>query len=661
MAGSSGKERIAELEQRIAELEQLIRKNQELYYNAEPAISDEAFDALWAELEDLDPVNPLLRRIGEDRADGWPKSRHIIPMGSQAKATDPESFKAWAKKVAFEKYIVQYKLDGASLELQYEEGDLLRAVTRGDGLVGDDITANARKMKGVPGRLPSPFSGGVRGEVLMAKAIHKEKYADKANCRNAANGIMKRKDGAGSEDLTVICYDAQGTSKSHSEGGGNDSAFADELGKLAWLAAMGFSSVRTEIFATPEEVVDYRGRVMALRPNLEFDIDGLVVKGMSIDDEDLAKPRPDKQIAFKFSPEEAVTRLKAIVWSESGALYTPIGIVDPVHLAGTTVQRANLCNPAMIRSMKLKIGSMVVITKRGEIIPKIETLVENPQDSVDIEQPTLCASCGTALVDEGTRLYCPNELCPKKELHRIEKWLTILDIRDFGTALVKRLHETGRVRTIADLYSLAVEELENLERMGRTSAQKVLRNLHAVEEVSLAEFIAGFDLEDVGLLVAEKLVQGGFSTLDSLFVAREEDLVKIDGIAETMARTITRGLAAVRSEMESLLGSGAIRIRPSVMAPGLQDPANPVAGRSFCFTGELRTMKRPEAEKKVRDLGGRAASAVGKGLDYLVTNDPGSGSSKNRKAAEYGVAIIGEDEFLGLLEAAALNVQPLRL
>jgi len=314
----------------------------------------------------------------------------------------------------------------------------------------------------------------------------------------------------------------------------------------------------------------------------------------------------------------------------------------------------------MIRAMNLKIGSMVVITKRGEIIPKIETLVENPEGSVDIEQPTRCGSCGTPLLDEGTRLYCSNERCPKKELHRIGKWLGILDIRDFGSALIKRLHEAGRVTTIVDLYTLTVEELESLERMGRTSAQKVLRNLRAIEEVSLAEFIAGFDLEDVGLLVAEKLVQGGFSTLESLFAAKVEDLIKIGGIAETMATTITRGLAAVRDEMESLLESKAIRIRAPVVVTA-PDSANPIAGKSFCFTGELKTMKRPEAEKKVRDAGGKTTSAVGRGLDYLVTNDPGSGSSKNRKAAEYNVAVIGEDEFLSMLEAAALKGQPSRL
>ncbi|MFA5853227.1 MAG: NAD-dependent DNA ligase LigA [Spirochaetales bacterium] len=631
-------------DERVVELEKLIRRNQELYYNAEPAISDEEFDALWAELEDIDPGNALLRRIGEDKADGWPKARHIIPMGSQAKATDPESFEAWASKIQYDRFIVQYKLDGASLELQYEGGIFIRAVTRGDGIIGDDITPNAARMRGVPRILPMTFSGGVRGEVLMSRTVHKEKYADKANCRNAANGLMKRKDGSGSEDLNVICYDAMDS--------GGDSLFSNEAEKLAWLAKMGFATVKTEIFLSAKEVVDYRGRVMALRPDMDYAIDGLVVKGMEIDAEDSAKPRPEKQIAFKFSPEEAVTRLKAIEWSESGTLYTPIGVVEPVRLAGTTVQRANLCNPDMIRSMNLKIGSMVVITKRGEIIPKIETLVENPADTVEIGQPTICDACGSSLLDEGSRLYCPNEVCPKKELHRIEKWITILDIRDFGSALIKRLHDAGRVKAIADLYTLRADELETFERMGRTLAQKVLRNLHSVEEISLAEFIAGFDLEGVGLLVAEKLVKGGFFSLDALFGATEEELVKIDGIAATMAATIKKGISAVRLEMIAVMEAQAIKIR-SPLALAVSSESNPIAGKSFCFTGELLSMKRPEAEKKVRDLGGTAKPSVTKDLSFLITNDPASGSEKNKKARDYGVAILDEAEFLSLLEDAA--------
>jgi DNA ligase (NAD+) len=642
---------------RVAELERLIKRHQELYYNAEPAISDEDFDALWAELEDLDPGNILLRRIGEDRADGWPKAGHVMPMGSQAKATDPESFEAWAEKVAYPAYIVQYKLDGASLELQYEGGVLVRAVTRGDGSIGDDITPNAVRMRGVPPRLPQGFTGGVRGEVLMARAIHAAKYSDKANCRNAANGLMKRKDGAGSEDLDLVCYDARGAVAI------GESPFDDEPGKLAWLEAMGFATVHTEIFPTAKDVVEYRGKVMALRPSLPYDIDGLVVKGAAIDEADAAKARPDLQIAFKFSPEEAVTRLKAIEWSESGALYTPIGIVEPVRLAGTTVQRANLCNPGMIRSMGLKLGSMVVITKRGEIIPKIETLVENPPDATEISQPTVCGACGTALLDEGTRLFCPNEACPKKELHRLEKWLTVLDIRAFGTALITRLHESGRVRRIADLYTLTAEELEGFERMGATLAQKILRNLNAVSELSLAEFVAGFDLEGVGLLVAEKLVKGGFPTLDALFAATEERLLAIDGIAETMAASIVKGLASVRDEMSAVLATGALRIRePAAPAAGGADASDQssVYGKSFCFTGELRSMKRPEAEKKIRELGGSAKSSVGKDLDYLVTNDPASGSAKNKKARELGVAIIDEEALLALLDSALQLTRPAR-
>jgi len=314
--------------ERVAELEKLIVTHQRLYYNAEPAISDEEFDALWSELEDLDPANALLRRIGEDKADGWPKVRHTIPMGSQAKATDPDSFEAWANKMKFEKYIVQYKMDGASLEIQYRNGLLVRAVTRGDGTIGDDITPNARRMIGLPATLPSAFTGGVRGEVLMPRRVHDEKYADKANCRNAANGIMKRKDGVGCEDLAVICYDATGSVGSPKEKdlfsdvdapAEESSPFSNEMEKLDWLARMGFSVVATRVFENVKEVVDYRGRIMALRPSLEYDIDGLVVKGLAIDEEDLAKPRPEKQIAFKFSPEEAVTRLKAIEWSESGS------------------------------------------------------------------------------------------------------------------------------------------------------------------------------------------------------------------------------------------------------------------------------------------------------------------------------------------------------
>lgn len=620
---------------RVRELEALIELHNDLYYNAQPEISDAEFDELRDELAALSPESPVLRRIGADSADGFPKVRHLMPMGSQDKATSPEEFLKWAAKVRHPEYLVQYKLDGASLELQYGDGVLERAVTRGDGEIGDDITPNARRMAGVLGRLPEPFTGAVRGEVVMTREVHARKYSDKANCRNAANGLMKRKDGVGSEDLRVICYDASAV--------GGAGYFRDERSKLSWLERMGFETVPLRICADPGEVVDWRARVMDARPGLPFDIDGLVVKGNEIDPADMARARPEKQIAFKFSPEEAVTTVRRVEWSESGANFTPIGILDPVRLAGTVVQRANLCNTDMIRSLSLRIGSRVVITKRGEIIPKIESLVENPPDSGEIPVPSDCPSCGSSLVDEGTRLYCPNPQCPKKSLHRLEKWLSVLDVRDFGSVILGKLHAAGRVRSLADLYTLRAEELSAFDRMGDVLARKILRNLAARTEVSLAQFVAGLDIEGVGELVAEKAAAAGFDTLDKLRAARPEDLAAIDGFGDILANTLVGGLQALAPEIDALAESGAVRIRPPAAA-------GPLAGKSFCFTGELSTLKRSQAEARVKARGGSVKSSVTKDLSYLVTNDPESGSDKNRKARAFGVPVIGEEEFLALVE-----------
>ncbi len=633
--------------ERVRELEALVERHNDLYYNSQPEISDEEFDKLRDELAALSPDSPVLRKIGADAADGFPKVRHLMPMGSQEKATSPEEFLKWAAKVRHPEYLVQYKLDGASLELQYEAGNLSRAVTRGDGQVGDEITPNARRMAGVLSRLPEPFTGAVRGEVIMTREIHRKKYSDKANCRNAANGLMKRKDGAGSEDLRVICYDASAVADASASGSApvsrDDRYFPDEKSKLAWLSRMGFETVPLRICSSPEEVVDWRARVMDVRPGLPYDIDGLVVKGNEIDPVDMARARPEKQIAFKFSPEEAVSTVRRVEWSESGANFTPIGILDPVRLAGTVVQRANLCNTDMIRSLSLKIGSRVVITKRGEIIPKIESLVENPPDAEEIPVPSTCPSCGSVLVDEGTRLYCPNPECPKKSLHRLEKWLSVLDVRDFGSVILGKLHSSGRVRTIADLYSLRAEELAAFDRMGDVLARKILRNLSARNEVSLAEFVAGLDIEGIGVLVAEKAVAAGFDSLEKLRAAAPEDLAAVEGFGEITARTLVEGLAALGPEIDALTACGAVRIRPPAAA-------GPLAGKSFCFTGELRSMKRSQAEARVKARGGSVKSSVTKDLSYLVTNDPESGSDKNRKARALGVPVIDEETFLALVE-----------
>ncbi len=636
---------------RIQELEALIKKHQDLYYNAEPEIPDEDFDALWDELHRLDPQNALFAEVPQDSADGFPKAEHIIPMGSQEKAADPESFQKWADKMPFTDFLVQYKLDGASMELQYENGKLVRAVTRGDGKVGDDITANVKKMQGVVLELKgdsaptgaAPFSGGIRGEVLMTKEVLRRFYPDKKNCRNAANGLMKRKDGSGSEHLEIICYDAAaGTvGKPFTQ----RAPFTTETEKLEWLKAQGFLQVPVTRCSSIRDVIDYRAHVMDIRTTIPYDIDGLVVKNDLIDTADLSRARPEKQIAFKFSLEEAVTALRSVEWSESGVTYTPIALIDPVQLAGTTVKRANLCNPNMIADMNLKIGSRVLVTKRGEIIPKIEALIENPESSVPIEQPSRCTSCGTPLRDEGTRLYCPNPSCPKLIHHRIEKWITTLDIQDFGTVLIKRLFDMQRIRSVSDLYTLTVEELAAFERMGQRSAEKVYRALHAKREIPLSVFIAGFDIEGIGRTMVEKLVDAGFDTLEKLLAASEEDFASVYQFGSVMAHTLAVSLRAVKDEMLHLTGSGTIVIH----APDATQEDLPLAGKSFCFTGELNSLKRKEAEAMVQAKGGTVKSSVTKGLTYLVTNTPGSGSSKNKKAQELGTALITEEAFLTLL------------
>jgi len=642
---------------RINELEALIQKYQSSYYNGEAEISDGEFDLLWDELKNLAPQSDVLKKVGSGPdTDGFPKARHLIPMGSQDKASNPQEFIEWAEKMGLEtekdvsltkkkdkltkKFIVQYKLDGASLELQYEKGKLVRAVTRGDGIIGDDITDNARRMSGVVQKMDVSFTGGVRGEVIMTHDVWNGKYPTKANCRNAANGLMRRKDGEGCEDLQVIVYDASASD--------DDRFFKDELQKLKWLEQRGFKTTETKSFTASQEIIAYREKIAAEREKLPFDIDGLVVKDVETDMSDLRKARPEKQIAFKFELETAFSVLREVIWSESGATYTPIGVVDPVRLAGTTVKRANLNNPGMIRSMGLKIGSTVSVVKRGEIIPKIEGLapVSSKEKTQEIEFPKICGVCNTELFDAGTRLYCPNPACPKRLLHRLEKWVSVLDIRELGEKLLRQLFEKNRVTHIHELYTLTTEELAEFDRMGELSAAKVIRHIQTKRELSLAVFTAGFDLEGVAETTMEKIAAAGFDTLEKLRSASVADLAAVYGLGEITASVITDGLKECAAEMDAVLKTKIITI-----APPPSEESQPMRGMSFCFTGELNSMKRGEAEEKIKSLGAQSKSSVVKGLTYLVTNDPSSGSSKNKKARELGIKIIDEDEFLALLNS----------
>ncbi|MDY2825999.1 MAG: NAD-dependent DNA ligase LigA [Treponema sp.] len=632
---------------RINELVSLIKRYQTSYYNGEGEISDAEFDALWDELKNLDPENEILKKIGTDSGN-FAKLRHVMPMGSQEKAANPEQFLGWASKHVYDEYFVEFKLDGASLELQYEHGKLVHAVTRGDGTIGDDITVNAKKMNGVAAALFDlagnliDYSGGIRGEVIMTHDVHKEKFYDKANCRNAANGLMKRKDGEGCEYLKLIVYDAFSPS-------GNQ-PFNDEESKINWLKSCGFNTVPLKICKSPQEVIEYRSHVMDIRNQLEYDIDGLVIKERQINFQDASRARPDRQIAFKFSLEEAVTILRSVDWSVNGGTYTPVAIFDEVELNGTKVQRASLANPDTMKALGVKIGCKVVVVKRGEIIPKIESVIhEDALCESPVVFPDKCECCGSKLIDNGSRLYCPNKKCSKRILHQLLKWVQVADIRDLGETLVTQLFEKGKVQSISDLYKLSAEDLtpfflneESLAAEKKSlGAEKVAASIQNHRKMSLAVFVAGFDIEGIGETTVEKLVAAGFNTLNALLNMTVEQASAVYGFAEILAKTAVDGLNENALEMR-FLAENIVEI--------VQGSAGKLVGKSFCFTGELHSMKRNDAEALVKANGGTCKSSVTKDLSYLVTNDVSSGSSKNQKAVKFGIPVINEEQFFKMLE-----------
>ena len=640
---------ITEKNNRIKELHDLVVKYQKSYYDGEGEISDAEFDKLWDELKALNPADPVFSKVGADSGN-FEKAVHVMPMGSQEKAADPAQFMDWVSRHQYDEYLVEYKLDGASLELQYEEGRLTRAVTRGDGTVGDDITANAIKMKGVVKQLTSSdgsildYTGGIRGEVIMLHEVHKNYFPDKANCRNAANGLMKRKDGNGSELLNFIAYDALETT--------GKSFFKDEEEKINFIKSQGFQTVVLAICKKAEDVIAYRAKIMEERKNsIPYDIDGLVIKERAINFEDASRTRPDRQIAFKFSLEEAVSTVRQVEWSINGGTYTPVAIFDEVELNGTRVQRASLANPDTMRNLGVQIGSHVVVVKRGEIIPKIESVIQEENIlTVPVVVPCKCETCGTDLIDSGTRLYCPNKNCSKRVLHQLLKCQKVVDIRDLGETLIRDLFESKKVTSISDLYKLTEEDLrpyflneESMESAKKSlGAEKVYRSIQNHREISLSSFIAGFDIEGFGETLADKLISAGYNTLDLLLNATKDQIASVYGFAEITAESIVSGLKENSEEMIYLTDSGIISIK--------ETGGGRLNGKSFCFTGELVTMKRADAEQLVKANGGSTKSSVTKDLTYLVTNDVSSGSSKNKKAAALGIPVITEDEFLGLLK-----------
>ena len=644
---------------RIAELAALLRKYKDAYYNGHPLVSDAAYDQLEDELRALDPKHALLASVGapvpskgKPRAAGapvseWEKAQHKLPMGSLNKATDEAEFHAWVArceehaardklpKVLGDLFVTE-KLDGISLEVIYEDGVMTEAITRGDGQVGERITTNVARMKGVPPRLKEKLSISVRGEIILKLTDMKRSFPNASNARNMASGTAKRFDGNGCEHLTVLFYDLEGEEA------------VNEVQKFTRLQQLGFETPNLYPTDAAGVVTLYRQYADSKRAALDYEIDGLVIRCNPVRTQALLGElggRPRAAIALKFASQTKVTRLNRIVWDtgDSGRV-TPIAEFDLVWIGGAHLERASLHNISNVRALGISEGDEILVSRRNDVIPQVEEVVVKHGPPVVI--PTKCGVCASKLVSEGEFISCRNTECRAVVEGRIKNWVEAQDVHDFGGHIVGELVRAKLVKEPSDLYKLRFEDVAKLEHMGEISAKKILANLRAKLPLSLPLFLASLGIEHFALLTAKLIVSNGFDTLEKVRQATEAQLTKIPGLGPSKAKVVVEGLKVRSAEIERLLAVGVVPVAPA--------HGGPLLGQSFCFTGAL-SRPRKEYEDMVEKHGGTLLSGVTKDLKYLVMADPNSGSSKAEKARKYGTKCINEADFLTVVNDAVAN------
>lgn len=627
---------------------QIKRYSYEYYVLGKPSISDAQFDKLYDELKAGFPDSEVLQTVGNDITDGFPKAKHLMTMGSQEKIKTEEQLNDWISKKSIQfPVIAEWKLDGISIELQYEKGIFVSAVTRGDSKVGDEISSNVVKMKGVPKSIDSSFTGSVRGEILMDKNIFKEKYSDAfANPRNLASGIAKSKEGDNCEDLTVVCYDVLDIDGAH--------RFRVEFDKKMFLLMNQFIIVGSFNCHNVQEILEMISSFKKRRESYNFAVDGVVLKQSLIDFEDRKNLRPDKQRAFKWEDEGVETILRHVEWSRSGTTYTPIAIFDTVTIEGTEVSRASLANESLIHDLDLAIGDTILVTKRNMIIPKIESVIERPTDRIQIDPPTLCKCCGEYLIRDNKKLYCNNQKCPGRSEHRIGKWLSLLDVKGFGLSLQEHLFANG-VHDIADLYNQAlIQEAYEATNL-KANFKKAFDTLYSIKKIPLAKFMAGFDIEGLGERIFEEVIEAGYDTLDQmLFIVdiNEETLIsQIKNFGLERAKILKSSLSELYEEIlytRDFLKFSGIDI---IQREKKEEPKSfSLMSLKICVTGKLEHFSRKDIEEFIKSNGGTSVSGVSKDTDILVTNDVTSGSSKLKNAEKFGTKIISEKDLMNLVK-----------
>ncbi len=623
----------------VAELEKAVRRHNELYFvEHKPEISDEEFDRLVETLKRRAPKSRVLQEIGSDLTPTAAKVTHDVPMLSLDKCYDDTSLEDWASK--FKGGIVASpKIDGLAVSIIYgAKGELVQAATRGNGFVGEEITANIAFVKEVPKKI-SLHHVEVRGEIYMPLSVFKGYREQFANPRNLAAGAVKQKDPrkTGAYRLSFFAYDLLGA-KAPTEVAKRKALAKEKFPLVEWMEVDR---------ANLHEAFD---RYQEASKRFDYEADGVVYKVDRVDEQERlgsTAHHPRFAIAYKFQGDAEVTTLKDVEWSVSrtGAI-TPVAIVEPVVLSGATVSRASLHNVGMMQKLGVTKGAKVLMMRRGGVIPNLEEVVEAGKGKVAV--PTRCPSCGSRTELRDDFLYCTNsKSCVKSKIGELEHFVKTVECDGFGKKLIEQLYENSLVTDPSEFYTLTKDQLLRLERMGDTLATKLLRNIEGCRELDLDVFLRSMGIRELGKHVSKIL--SGFESLDRVLKLGEEELAAIHTIGEVIAKEVVDGLKAKRPLIDKLLKQVEVK-----GAPAKKKRGGPLTDKSVLFTGALLAMERKEAQRLVEEAGGVAAEGVTRDLDYLVVGDGGGAGSKLDKAKglqEKGgkVKIIGEKEFLRMV------------
>lgn len=664
---------------RIQELRQLVDYHNRRYYlDAEPEISDREFDALLKELQDLEAANPKLitpdsptQRVGGAPLAGFTQVRHAVPMLSIENTYSPEDLREFDARVrkllkgASLRYIVEHKIDGVSATLHFEKGVLVQAATRGDGEVGDDITANIRTVHDIPLRLEGspPARLEVRGEAYMTNselsrlnAVQQER-GDRifANPRNATAGSLKLLDPKQCSQRRLRFF-AHGEGAFGHEGLTSHHAFLQKVAKLG-LAVVPHSPP----LATVDDVLAYCNEQFELRHELDFETDGMVVKVDDYGQRDqlgATSKAPRWVIAYKVELWQATTQLNNIVVQVGRTgLLTPVGHLEPVPIAGTVVSRVSLHNAEELERKDIRLGDHVVVEKAGKIIPHVVRVELEKRTGKErkFKFPTRCPTCkGEVVRDEGG-IYqrCINPACPDQIKERLRFFATraAMDIEGLGPAVIDQLVDRGLVHSLADLYRLQLDDILDLERMGKKSAQNLLDGIEASKGRGLARLLTGLGIRHVGERNAFALAQE-FGSMERLLTASQEEFAAVSGFGQVVASSVHAFFqSAVGRQLIADLRAAGLKMTEEVTTPAGPETGNDsaLAGKTFVVTGTLQNFERAEIEELIRRHGGKATGSVTKKTDYVVAGE--KAGSKLDKAKELGVRVLTEAEFQKLLDA----------